>query len=129
MTRGAKTSLNFLAAPASANPTSVYTLAISAAIGSLFRYTAVATSVTYVVVMTLFLIPLLVWLGRDAPFGRETVEKALLLNPAGAALRVVETPGFQEYNLLPAAWWFAGCVSVFMFVILGIQVWRLSRPV
>lgn len=109
--------------------TAVYALAVSAAIGSLFRYTAVATTVTYVVVMLLFMIPLLVWLGRDAPFGRETVEKALLLNPTGAALSVIGTPGFQDYDLLPAAWWVAGGVSLFMFAVLGIQVWRLSRPV
>ena len=109
--------------------TVVYTLAVSAAIGSLFRYTAVATTVTYVTVMTLFLVPLLVWLGRDAPFGRETVHDALLVNPVGAALSVIETPGFQNYNLLPAAWWVAGGVSAFMFLLFGLQVWRLTRPV
>lgn len=109
--------------------TTIYTLAISAAIGSLFRYTAVATTVSYVIVMSLFLIPLMVWLGRDAPFGHQTVERALLINPTAAAMSVIETPGFENYNLLPLAWWVAGIVSLFMFLLFGLQVWRLSRPV
>ncbi|QEF97966.1 ABC-2 family transporter protein [Stieleria maiorica] len=109
--------------------TVVYTLAVSAAIGSLFRYTAVATTVTYVVVMTLFLIPLLVWLGRGAPFGFELVQRVLLINPVGAALSVIETPGFENYDLLPDAWYVAGGFSAFMFLVFGLQVWRLTRPV
>jgi hypothetical protein len=109
--------------------TVLYTMAVSAAIGSLFRYTAVATTVTYVTVMLLFAIPLLVWLGRGAPFGHEIVETALLINPVGAALSVIGTPGFENYNLLPTAWYVAGAVSAFMFLIFGLQVWRLTRPV
>ncbi len=109
--------------------TAVYTLAVSAAVGSLFRNTAVATTSSYVTVMSLFLIPMLVWLGRDAPFGRETVQFALLITPVGAALSVIEAPGFSSYNLLPAAWWVAGVVTGFMFLVFGVQVWRLTRPV
>ena len=107
--------------------TAIYALAISAAIGSLFRSTAVSTSVTYVVVISLFLVPILVWLGRDAPFGHDSVQTALLINPVGAALSVIEAPGFEVYNLLPAAWWIAGIVSAFMLFVLGVQVWRLTR--
>jgi hypothetical protein len=109
--------------------TAVYALSVSAAVGSLFRSTAVSTSVTYVVVISLFLAPILVWLGRDAPFGHDTVQAALLINPVGAALSVIRAPGFEMYNLLPAAWWIAGIVSSFMFVVLGVQVWRLTRAV
>lgn len=109
--------------------TVVYTLAVSAAVGSLFRYTAVATTATYVTVMTLFLAPLLVWLARDAPFGHSAVSAALLINPVGAALSVIETPGFENYDLIPLAWWISGAVSVFMFLIFGWKVWRLTRPV
>lgn len=109
--------------------TAIYALAVSAAVGSLFRLTAVSTTMTYVVVISLFLVPILVWLGRDAPFGHDTVQAALLINPVGAALNVIEAPGFENYNLLPAAWWIAGIVSALMFVVLGIQVWRLTRPV
>jgi ABC-type transport system involved in multi-copper enzyme maturation permease subunit len=109
--------------------TAVYALAVSAAIGSLFRSTAASTTVTYIAVIGLFLGPILIWLGRDWPFGHDTVQTALLTNPVGAALSVIEAPGFEQYNLLPMAWWIAGVVSFFMFVVLGVQVWRLSRPV
>ncbi|QDV81874.1 ABC transporter permease subunit [Planctomycetes bacterium TBK1r] len=109
--------------------TVVYTVAVSAAVGSLFRTTAVATTVTYVVVMSLFVIPLLVWLGRGAPFGFEMVQRVLLINPVGAALSVIETPGFEHYNLLPAAWYVAGGFSALMFLVFGLKVWRLTRPV
>lgn len=109
--------------------TAIYALAISSAVGSLFRTTAISTAVTYVVVVTVFLFPFLVWLGRDAPFGRETVQNALLTNPVGAALSVIQMPGFETYELLPTAWWIAGILSALMFLILGIQVWRLTRAV
>ena len=109
--------------------TTLLALTVSAAVGSLFRSTAVSTSLTYVVVIGLFLLPVLVWLGRDAPFGHDTVEKALLLTPVGAALSVIEAPGFAQYDLLPAAWWIAGVISLIMLIILGIQTWRLSRAV
>ena len=109
--------------------TSVYALAISAAVGSLFRSTAVSTSITYVVVIAVFVLPLLVWLGRDAPFGFETVETALLTTPVGAALSVIDAPGFGAYELLPLSWWISGILSSLMFLVLGVQVWRLSRAV
>jgi hypothetical protein len=109
--------------------TAIYALAVSAAVGSLFRSTAVSTTMTYVVVISLFLVPILIWLGRDAPFGHDTVQAALLINPVGAALNVIEAPGFENYNLLPAAWWIAGSVSALMFAVLGVQVWRITRPV
>jgi ABC-type transport system involved in multi-copper enzyme maturation permease subunit len=109
--------------------TAVYALSVSAAVGSLFRNTAVATTSSYVTVMSLFLIPMLVWLGRDAPFGHDTVQLALMINPVGAALSVIEAPGFSNYDLLPATWWVAGVVSSFMFLVFGVQVWRLTRPV
>ena len=109
--------------------TAIYTIAVSAAVGSLFRLTAVATTISYVVVMSLFVVPLLVWLGRGAPFGFDVVERVLLINPVGAALNVIETPGFENYDLLPTAWIVAGGVSAFMFLLFGLQVWRLTRPV
>ncbi len=107
--------------------TAIFALTVSAAVGSLFRSTAISTTATYVIVIGLFLVPILVWLGRDAPFGHDTVEAALLTNPVGAALSVIEAPGFENYNLLPAAWWIAGVVSSVMLIVLGVQVWRLTR--
>ncbi|MCC9603136.1 ABC transporter permease [Stieleria sp. JC731] len=108
--------------------TVVYTLAVSAAIGSLFRTTATATTVTYIVVIGIFVAPMLIWLGRDAPFGHQLVNSALMTNPACAALSVINTPGFENYTLLPGAWWISGVLSAIMFCLFGFQVWRLTRP-
>ena len=77
----------------------------------------------------MFLVPILIWSARDAPFGHDTVEAALMTNPVGAALNVINAPGFESYDLLPASWWIAAVVSTFMFAVLGVQVWRLSRAV
>ncbi len=109
--------------------TTLQALAISAAVGSLFRYTAVSTSVTYVAVVAFFLTPMLLWVAREAPFGHSTVETALLATPVGAALNVIGASGFEDYQLLPAAWWISGIVSAFMFLVLSVQVWRLNRAV
>ena len=109
--------------------TTLQALAISAAVGSLFRYTAVSTSVTYVAVVAFFLTPMLFWVAREAPFGHSTVETALLATPVGAALNVIGASGFEDYQLLPAAWWISGIVSALMFFVLSVQVWRLNRAV
>ncbi len=109
--------------------TAIEALAVSAAVGSLFRTTATSTTVTYVVVIALFLSPILIWLGRDAPFGHTAVETVLMLTPVGAALNVIGAPGFENYDLLPTALWVAGIISSIMFLVFGVQVWRLSRAV
>jgi ABC-type transport system involved in multi-copper enzyme maturation permease subunit len=108
--------------------TALYASMVSAATGCWFRRTAVATTSAYVVLLLLFAGPLLVWLGRNAPFGYETVRTALLVNPMGAALSVIDTPGF-DYELLPASWTVAIVVSVLAFLLLCIQTFRLTRPV
>lgn len=109
--------------------TALLTLTISAVVSSLFRRTATATTSCYIVLLALFLGPMLVWLAREAPFGHDTVQASLLLTPMGAALSVMETPGFTHYELLPAAWWIATFSSFGMLLLLGLQVWRLNRPV
>jgi hypothetical protein len=103
------------------------TLMISVVISSLCVRTAVATATGYIVLITLFLGPLLIWLAREQPFGRSVVETALLANPMGAALAVLEVPGFQTYELLPASWWIAGIVSFLLFGFLCLRTWRLTR--
>ncbi|MGE3776949.1 MAG: hypothetical protein AB7F89_07190, partial [Pirellulaceae bacterium] len=108
--------------------TALLTLLLSAAIGSLFARTTTATATAYVTLMALFMGPLLIWLGREAPFGHSTVQASLLVTPMGAALSVMETPGFAHYELLPAAWWISGAVSLASFVVLLIQTWRLTLP-
>ena len=108
--------------------TVLYTLTISAAVGSWFSKTATSTVAVYIVLMTLFLGPLLVWLGREAPFGHNTVQAALAINPMGAALSVIEMPGFAQYELFPLSWWIAGAISVLALTALGARVWQLMRP-
>jgi ABC-type transport system involved in multi-copper enzyme maturation permease subunit len=108
--------------------TAAFCMLFSAGIGSLFRRTAPATAAAYTALLTVCAGPLLVWMGRDAPFGRATVEAALIVNPVAAALSVIRAPGFQEYNLVPGNWWFLGISSAMALVILVGQTWRLSRP-
>jgi len=108
--------------------TALFAMLLSAAVGSLFQRTAASTASAYGVLLTICALPLLVWLGRDAPFGHSTVESALCLNPIAAALSVIRMPGFQNYSLIPANWWFLGVSSIVsLFVLLG-QTYRISRP-
>jgi ABC-type transport system involved in multi-copper enzyme maturation permease subunit len=104
------------------------TLAVSAAVGSLFSKTTTSTVTAYVVLLVLFFGPLLIWLGRDAPFGYDLVQAALSITPAPAALSVIGMPGFEQYELIPLAWWVAGGVTCFSFAILSARIWRLMRP-
>jgi ABC-type transport system involved in multi-copper enzyme maturation permease subunit len=108
--------------------TAAFTMLASAAVGSLFKRTAAATATAYAVLVAVCAGPLLVWLGRDAPFGRETVERALVFNPVAAAMSVIRTPGFREYNLIPANWWFLAISSAVALVVLVAQTVRVSRP-
>lgn len=108
--------------------TAVFAMLLSAAVGSLFRRTAPATAAAYGVLLSICAIPLLVWLGRDAPFGHATVEAALSINPIAAALSVIRMPGFQHYSLIPANWWFLGICSVVSLIVLIGQTYRISRP-
>ncbi len=106
----------------------ILALAASAAVGSLFSRTAPATTSAYVLLAALCAGTMLVWLGRDAPFGHVTVQSVLLANPLAAALSVIETPGFTQYNLVPGNWWFCGYASGFCLMVLVFQTWRLARP-
>ena len=101
---------------------------LSAAVGSLFARTAAATAGAYAVLLAVCAVPLLVWLGRDAPFGHSTVEAALSVNPIAAALSVIRMPGFQSYSLIPANWWFLGICSLISLFVLMVQTYRISRP-
>jgi hypothetical protein len=108
--------------------TALFCMLTSAAVGSLFRRTAPATAAAYTALLAVCAAPLLVWMGRDAPFGHGTVERALTINPVAAALSVIRAPGFEEYNLIPGNWWFLGISSAAALAVLVIQAWRLSRP-
>jgi hypothetical protein len=108
--------------------TAVFALLVSAAVGSLFRRTAPATTAAYTVLVAVSAGTLLVWLGRDAPFGHDFVERVLVANPLAAALSVIEMPGFTQYNLVPANWWFLGYASAGCLLALFVETWRLTRP-
>lgn len=106
----------------------LFVMLCSAALGSLFRKTVTATATAYAVVCCLCTAPFLVWLGRDAPFGRDTVEAALLVNPIAAGFSVIGVSGFSQYDLVPANWWFLGTASIVCLLVLVWQTARVSRP-
>jgi ABC-type transport system involved in multi-copper enzyme maturation permease subunit len=108
--------------------TAVFVMLLSAAVGSLFKKTATATAVSYVTLLAVCAAPLLIWLGRGAPFGHTTVETALTINPAAAAFSVIRLPGFAEYDLIPDNWYFMGAASVISLIVMMVQTFRISRP-
>lgn len=103
-------------------------LMISATVGSLFRRTAAATITAYICVLSLFGGTMLVWLARDAPFGFATVQAALSINPMAAALSVFRLPGFEQYDLLPMAWYVSGVAIVVLYLAMRLRVQQLTRP-
>ena len=106
----------------------VFAVSVSALVSSLFRRTATATATAYGVLITVFIGTLLVWLGRDAPFGYGTVRAALMINPVAAALTEMKVPGFEPYDLVPTAWWVSGIASLTCLVALAIRVARIVKP-
>jgi ABC-type transport system involved in multi-copper enzyme maturation permease subunit len=108
--------------------TAVFALFLSAAVSSLFRRTAPATTTSYVLLLGLCAGTMLAWMGRGAPFGHRTVEAVLTINPVAAALSVIKAPGFEAYALLPHNWWFLGAATACSMLVLGVQTWRLTRP-
>lgn len=108
--------------------TSVFALSLSAAVSSLYRRTAGATTTAYAALVGLCGGTMLVWLGRDAPFSHYTVENVLKVNPLATALSLLKAPGFESYSLAPANWWIMGVGSVVCLTVLAVQVWRLTRP-
>jgi ABC-type transport system involved in multi-copper enzyme maturation permease subunit len=108
--------------------TAVFAVLVSAAASTLFRSTAAAMTAAYSVLLAVCVAPLLVWLGRDAPFGPATVAAVLTIDPAAAALQAAETPGFSAYELLPLNWWIIGSACVALLLFLGLRTWQLCRP-
>lgn len=103
-------------------------LMVSAAVSSLFKRTAVATAVSYSLLVGLCAGTLLFWLAQDAPFSHATVEAVLQLNPLAAALNLIEAPGFTSYDLVPTNWWVVGGMCLTCVIILIVRTWQLTRP-
>jgi ABC-type transport system involved in multi-copper enzyme maturation permease subunit len=108
--------------------TAVFCLLLSAAASSLFRSTATATTASYLLLLAICVAPLLVWLGRDAPFGHTTVASVLSINPVAAALQASDMPGFSQYELLPVNWWIVGGACAVLLIFLAVRVRQLCRP-
>ena len=106
----------------------LFAMLLSAMVSSFFVRTAPATVASYSILLFLWAGGLLVWLGRDAPFGYSAVQTALSINPMAAALSVIGTPGFESYNLIPVNWWVTGVGSGLLLIVLLIQTWRLTKP-
>jgi ABC-type transport system involved in multi-copper enzyme maturation permease subunit len=108
--------------------TALFSLAVGACVGSFFRRAAASTMAAYAVLLGWCGGTLLVWLGRDAPFGHSAVQAVLTVNPVAAALSVIDAPGFERYDLVPANWWFVAGASAVVLLVLTIRTWRLTRP-
>ena len=108
--------------------TTLFAVMVSATMSSLFFRTGTSTAVSYGILMVVCAGTLLIWLGRGAPFGHSTVEAALAINPMAAALNVIRSPGFTQYNLVPLNWWIMGVTSGVLFLVLVARTWRLTRP-
>jgi ABC-type transport system involved in multi-copper enzyme maturation permease subunit len=108
--------------------TGVFAVLLSAAASTLFRSTAAATTASYLALLGLCTGPLLIWLGREAPFGHSTVQAVLTLDPVAAALQASDTPGFTQYELLPLNWWIIGCACGVLLLFLTLRSWQLCRP-
>ncbi|MBI1311842.1 ABC transporter permease subunit [bacterium] len=106
----------------------VFAMLLSAAVSSFFQRTAPATVASYSILLFLWAGSLIVWLGRDAPFGYSAVQTALSINPMAAALSVIGTPGFESYNLIPINWWVTGTGSGLLLIILLFQTRRITKP-
>jgi ABC-type transport system involved in multi-copper enzyme maturation permease subunit len=108
--------------------TAIMALMVTAAISSLASKTSTATAVSYTLLVGIFLLPMLVWLGLDAPFTHATVEKALMISPLAGALKLIEMPQFVDFAIIPFNWYLLGGISVVSFLIMVIRTWQLSRP-
>jgi ABC-type transport system involved in multi-copper enzyme maturation permease subunit len=106
----------------------VFAVLLGAAVSSLFRHTATATTVAYLGLLVVCVGPLLIWLGRDAPFGHRTVETVLMINPLAAALQASNNPGFAQYHLLPANWWLLAGACLVLLSFLFFRTWQLTQP-
>lgn len=108
--------------------TAVFAMSCSAAVGCFFRRSAAAMASAYGVLLSICCLPMLIWMGRDAPFGHDVVETALSFSSIAAAFSVIRMPDFEHYNLVPANWWFMGIGTVVSLLVLPLWAYRISKP-
>ncbi len=106
----------------------IFAMLSSAAVSSLCRRAAPATTIAYALLGIICFGTMLFWLGRDVTFGHATVESVLEINPMAAALTIIEAPGFTSYSLVPNNWWWMGGLCVLSGAILLLRTWQLTRP-
>jgi len=103
-------------------------MSVSAAVSAFFRTTAAATTVSYGVLIALFVGTLIFWANLNAPFSHAFVEKILSVNPMAGALNAIQAEGFETFNLVPVTWWTSGAICLFALLVLQIRIWRLCQP-
>ena len=106
----------------------LFAMLLSTAVSSLCRRTAVATTISYAILGLVCVGTMLFWLGGGTSFGHGIVETVLQVNPMAAALTIIEAPGFANYHLVPANWWWMGGMCLLCSVVVLLQTWRLTRP-
>ncbi|MEP3481279.1 MAG: ABC transporter permease subunit [Fuerstiella sp.] len=107
--------------------TAMLCLLVSATISSFFKTTAAATAVSYLALLSLFAGTMLVWANRDRPFSFTFVENVLQTNPMAAALNAMQVAGFENYSLVPSAWFISGGGCIVLLVILYVRLHLLTR--
>jgi hypothetical protein len=105
-----------------------FAVLVGGVVGTYFRSTAEATTASYVILIIICIGPLLIWLGKEAPFGRDTVEMALMISPLAAALQASAFPDFVEYELLPGNAWLIGTLNLVLLILFIWRTRKLYRP-
>ncbi len=108
--------------------TAVFAMSCSSAVGCFFSRSAVAMASAYAVLLAICCLPILIWMGENAPFGHDVVETALSFSSVAAAFSVIKMEGFKHYDLIPANWWIMGIGSVISLIVLPAWAYRISRP-
>ncbi len=106
----------------------LFGMLLSAAVSSLCRRTAVATTISYALLGAVCVGTMLAWLGGGTALGHGVVENVLQVNPMAAALTIIEAPGFTTYHLVPANWWWMGGLCLLCSLVVLVQTWRLTQP-
>lgn len=114
---------------ASLGITALVAMLVSAVVSSFCRSTAVATTIAYGALVTLYGGSLLIWVNRDAPFSHGFVETALSVNAMAGALNAMGVEGFQIYEgLLRTTWMVSAVLCAALVVVLYFRTRRLWEP-